>query len=217
MYLARANVLPNRNETVALKIAFTLMALTSLARNFSSKAVNELMGVSIPSLVLVPESFGWCLAGFAWLSTIIAFTMCLKRMSNEGKYIPAGAIMLVLSTLILLTLGPSLGLSVVFSSAFFHASQYLIVSGFVHLKKTEQELLPVSPDHPVLKSATFWGQTIVLGFLLYLALPTALAQFGIPVVKTAVAVLCFASLHHFLADSIIWRMRDPKTRAALSA
>lgn len=221
MYFARAKVFLTRKEMFALKLAFTLMAVTSIARNFSGKAVSELMGVPVPSLVLFPDSVGWSLAGIAWVTTLGACGLILKRIKHaERTHIPTGAIMVLFSTLTLLTLGPSLGLAVVFSSAFFHASQYLVVSGLVHLKKTELkhvQLPPPRPRHLILKSVTFWGQTIVLGTLLYLALPTALAHFGLSVVNTAVAVLCFASLHHFIADAVIWRMRDPKNRAVLSA
>ena len=109
MYFARAKVMLTRQEIFALKTAFTLMAVTSVLRNYSSKAVSELMGVPIPSLVLVPESVGWCLAGVAWLATSLALALILKHISHEGRRIPAGAIMLVLSTLVLLTLGPSIG------------------------------------------------------------------------------------------------------------
>ncbi|MBX9687139.1 MAG: hypothetical protein K2X27_10580 [Candidatus Obscuribacterales bacterium] len=218
MYFARANAAPTPKETVALKVAFSLMALTSIIRNFSSKAVSELMGVAVPSLVLVPDSLGWYLAGLAWVFSLFAFMMILKRILHEGRSVPFGAIMLALSTLILLTLGPSIGFAVVFSSAFLHASQYLIVSAFVHLKKTEcSEFRSSLFSHPIFKSAIYWGQATVIGVLLYLVLPTFLGHFGIPIAKAAVAVLCFASLHHFLADSIIWRMKDPKTRAVLTA
>lgn len=220
MYFSRAKAIPTRLETKALKLAFGLMAVSSVLRNFSSNAVSELMGMPVPPMVLVPESLCWYFVGLSWLSSIFAFGIILRRILKDGSSIPAGAFMLGLSTLILLTLGPSVPFAVVFSSAFLHASQYLVVSGLVHLKKAGRSSLQIpSPlfRHSMLKAAVYWGQTIILGTLVYLALPTALGQLGIPLTKAVVAVLCFASLHHFLADSLIWRMRDPKMRVVLSA
>ncbi len=218
MYFSRAKILPNRSETVAIKVAFTLMAITSLLRNFSDKAVTELMGVKVPSLLLFPESAGQIMAACAWAATIFAFALISYRLlRNDKRRVPIAVLALAFSTLVLLTLGPVLGLAVVFSSSFFHASQYLIVSGSVHLKNTDRQSVKAGRlVDSIFRSASFWGQTIVLGLLIYLALPTGLAHFGIPVTKAAVAALCFASLHHFLADALIWRIRDPKTRTALS-
>lgn len=220
MYLARAKIKTTHYEILALKFAFAFMSVTSVIRNFSGKAVRELMGVSVPTVQLFPDWLGTSLAACAWITTLFAIGIIFSRTFHTAKRLPIAAILLILSTLILLTMGPALGLAVVFSSAFFHSSQYLIVSGLVHLKNTANHFDTTDGANKISKLkqiVRFWSQTTVLGSLLYLALPTALARLGIPVINAAVAVLCFASIHHFLADAVIWRMRDPKTRSILSS
>lgn len=222
IYCGKAKLKLNKFEIMLMKTSFTSMTLTAVARNFSNNATAELFGVKVPVLVLFPESVAWIFYALAASITLLALILVLRRTQKCAAQIPIGAILTALTTLMVLTIGANFGMAGVYAPAFFHGSQYLAVTTSAHLKASAQCIETRTNQAPRVgkewltnKGVLYFVQAVLLGVVLYLALPLTISQLGCPVFTALAAVFCAVNFHHFLADSVIWRMKDPNTRKLL--
>lgn len=162
---------------------------------------------SAPLIVLLQIAIALMLAAMIVLQ--------IHRFGKHEIAMPAPAVLTMLTAIALLTIWNGANDFIwIFVPAFFHASQYLAVSMSSFLKQEEAEL---AVDH-LSRSAKFefiitrWAELFVVGLLLFIAIPKLLSLTGAPF-QTSVALVFFAiSLHHFAADSCIWKLRDANVK-----
>jgi hypothetical protein len=101
----------------------------------------------------------------------------------------------------------------------WHNSQYLLVVWMFNNKRFKDQ---VSQEHPFLSKLSqrgnvlkFFGTTLALSTAAYLTLASfevALASTALPL---AVVVYQVINFHHYIVDSVIWKVRKPQMRADL--
>jgi hypothetical protein len=94
--------------------------------------------------------------------------------------------------------------------AFFHGSQYVLVSAAVHIRERG---LPVWSPGTICTAGKYLSAVTALGAFLYVVLPKICVYAGIPYGVSAASTFAAANFHHFLSDRAIWRLRDPAMRA----
>ncbi|MCC6954572.1 MAG: hypothetical protein IT290_10680, partial [Deltaproteobacteria bacterium] len=91
---------------------------------------------------------------------------------------------------------------------FFHSIQYLLVAWSMQLvERAEREKQLGNPAFFWTESARWFGLNIVIGALLFAALPELVARAGNPTELSMGIVLAAVQLHHFFVDGVIWKLR----------
>lgn len=97
-----------------------------------------------------------------------------------------------------------------FWSALFHSLQYLIVATAMHVNQRSG----AAPRHlRLLAGASFYGTSLGVGALLFLAVPLVYMQFGFTVAASFTTVSWVINLHHFIVDGFVWRSRPARGTA----
>ncbi len=63
----------------------------------------------------------------------------------------------------------------------------------------------------------YWFMVISAGFVIYVAIPNVLQNYGFNFVATATIIQACINFHHFCSDGAIWRLRDKTCREILLA
>jgi hypothetical protein len=105
--------------------------------------------------------------------------------------------------------------------AFYHGSQYLVVSVAYYLKeKGLPESVPPAKIASMLSQLSalkYFGQLMLFGCFLYIGIPRVLEQMGVSFEVAFASIFCAVNFHHFLTDGAIWKLRDKRTRDILIA
>ncbi|PWU02139.1 MAG: hypothetical protein C5B53_02065 [Candidatus Melainabacteria bacterium] len=104
---------------------------------------------------------------------------------------------------------------------FFHGSQYLAVSLSYYLK---ERYLPAHAAPSEISSLIFspagvnyLGMVVLVGAFLYVVIPHICQSLGYDYALVAGVVLATVNYHHYITDSAIWKLRDPRCRQILLA
>ena len=128
--------------------------------------------------------------------------------------------MIIVTTVAIFTAGQEVaGVLWIYAPAYYHATQYLAISIAQHMK----ELSYTGEHEPdrVLRltgeqtGMDYYVRVMIVATALYVGLPSLLHLFGIPFALAFANVFCVLSLHHFLTDMAIWKLRDPKVHETL--
>lgn len=108
-----------------------------------------------------------------------------------------------------------------FTIAYYHGCQYLVVTTAFYLKERGlPEGLPMAKIGSLLtKPSTlrYFFCLSVGGVILSDLLPRGLSTFGLSAAAAYMAVFATANFHHYFADGLIWKLRDPEVRKLLVA
>jgi hypothetical protein len=108
-----------------------------------------------------------------------------------------------------------------FSTWWFHSSQYLVITSAFYLKeKGLPENMPVSEIAKMLLKPAFWKYYLLLfstGFIVFFLLPNWLTSHGAEKAIALAAVYIAFNLHHYITDALIWKLRDPSIQKLLIA
>ncbi len=100
----------------------------------------------------------------------------------------------------------------------FHSVQYLFIAWFLQMRERQIRTGQEGSARMLVRETVVWGVGIFLiGAFMFrwsgvLISSLTAVSFGL---ATAVMVATF-QLHHFFVDGVIWKLRDPKVRGALS-
>jgi Na+/glutamate symporter len=144
----------------------------------------------------------------------------LKKRIAEGENLPLPAAILLLTTIMLFTTAATeLKVIWLYVPAFFHGVQYLVVTTSVRLKQSGADLSRGGRSVVLLlfedSNLRYWGSLLGIAACLYLLVPLICTVFGVNFQVAFASVFVAVSLHHFLADSAIWKIRDPQVRKLL--
>ncbi len=213
---------------VEKKIMFSMVQATivfMVLRMFALKdfAAFKLNGYNVPFWQIVPE----------WLVTVsgvaLAVSVLLFGGMVAGKYIkekvmfpvPAFCTLMTLIALALCASNTFLVVWYLFSTWWFHSSQYLVITSAFYLKERGlPENVPFSQIARLLFTATFAKYYALLfstGFLFFFLMPNWMADHGAEKAVAIAAVYVAANLHHYITDALIWKLRDPAIQKLLIA
>lgn len=177
---------------------------------FREWAPPTLLNMSLPNWPLLPRIF-YDLATAALVASTIAFLCVLThKLRSEKKMLPLPACLLAMTTLAIFICSKDIaGALWLFAPAFFHGSQYLVVTISKQLKSPE-------PGKSILSTVgNYYSQLLVIALLIYLCIPKLLINLGVDPSVAFISVFLAINMHHMLTDHVIWKLRKPEVREAL--
>ncbi|MBX9720796.1 MAG: hypothetical protein K2X81_05345 [Candidatus Obscuribacterales bacterium] len=223
IYCGRHKFILDKVQTFLFKSLFNSIAIYVIVRQLSSRdfGFDSFLGISLPQWTLLPS---FCLSG-AEATLLVSFicfcAMFIRKAMRERRALPLPVIMIIITMLV--AAFPQRGVFDLFAlylPAFFHSTQYLVVTTFAEMKErrtTERAEQQTATDSFASKqNFEYWGTLVFGGIAIYLVIPLLCNKFAVPFQVAAAAVFCAVNLHHFVVDSMIWKLRDPHLRAQLS-
>jgi hypothetical protein len=201
-------------------IIFMIVRMFSV-REFAAFTLNKTY--EVPYWQLLP-SWACTAAGAVLLSMIGAFAVVVARKYQRDKVmfpLPGLACLMSLVLLGLCAGSQFLVIWYLFSTWWFHSSQYLVITSAFYLKeKGLPENMPVSEIAKMLLKPAFWKYYLLLfstGFIVFFLLPNWLTSHGAEKAIALAAVYIAFNLHHYITDALIWKLRDPSIQKLLIA
>lgn len=206
-------------EKGALSTLLNCTAVMAIIRQFTYKewSANGFLAQRIPFWGPLPEWIFQASTIAVILAAVIFVGLVVKKAVVEKKVLPLPAAMLVLTGVGMFCV-PLNVTSVLFlyAPAFFHGAQYIVLSSAVYLKEQGlPEGYKPSQIFSVLKQGTglrYLGFLLMGAITVYLGIPRLLQEFGFNFGLAFATIFSVVSLHHFITDQAIWKLRDPKLR-----
>lgn len=137
------------------------------------------------------------------LAVIAPFLVFAKVWRSPSGPMPIIALLCVLTTTMWFVILDPLNAFV--WATIFHGIQYLAIIMVFHVKERVAE--PDNRHSGLYHALWFYGATLVLGYLLFHALPAAFVWAGMGFVQSKVAVIAGINIHHFIVDGFIWKFK----------
>lgn len=211
-------------ERELLKRMFQATALYATLRQlaFQEWGKDTFLGMEVPFWGPIPA---WTVDFAMYVVIGLALSLTLlfaKRFALKREVFPWPALMLTLTGVAIFMLGKSTtNMLWLFVPAFYHGSQYLVISGAYYLKeKGLPENMSTSQIASLLTRETaikYMGLVVLGGCFIYLAVPRILHEMGFNQVIAVAAIFATINFHHFITDGAVWKLRDPRVRKLLLA
>jgi hypothetical protein len=213
IYLRKSGLELSTRQVQVIKMAFTAMMISGIARQLSP-GTSSFMGGQLSHLEIVPGFVAFAVGFAACIFFVIMFGMLSRQAHKSGVRLHPGAMLLAVNTLLLYTIVPAVGLLALLAPAFFHGTQYLAVTTAHAMKSHPNDLAASAPAVVASKLFTgdnvfYWTKVLSLGAVLYMVIPMLLSKLGFSATTAMAAVFCTVNFHHFVADAVIWRRRNP--------
>jgi hypothetical protein len=222
MYCYRGGYKLSTFERGTLALLMHLTAAFAMIRQltFYEWSANGFLAQKLPVWGPLPE---WvlqsCTSALILVAGIFA-VMIAKKAITEGQTLPLPACMTIATGILIFTIGQQPSQIVwIFVPAFFHGSQYLVLSAHYHLKRNVEgsKLKSLNLTSLLTQSAgvRYYGFLFISAMFIYVALPRLLQEFGFNFTLAFATVFATVNIHHFLTDGAIWKLKDQKVREIL--
>jgi hypothetical protein len=224
MYCYKADYRLSALQKNLLWLLMNSTAAFAILRQLTYKEWNPdgFLAQHIPFWGPLPE---WVLQGCTavLIASAGAFVFCLlSKYFSERRMMPLPAILLLFTGVMIFVLGRDLtGLFFLYVPAFYHGSQYVVLSIAYHLREDGHanskprrnfgQLFLQSPG------VRYQGMLLLIAMAIYIGLPRLLGEFGFSYTLAFATVFVAINLHHFLTDRAIWKLRDREVRDILLA
>lgn len=180
---------------------------------FKEWAPDKFLNQSLPAWPLLPPIFFY-LSVVALVLSIVAFlVLIVNKFKSEKKLFPLPAFFLTVTSIAIFICSKEVaGTLWLYVPAFFHGSQYLVVTISKQLKEAGNQCDKKSVFSVV---GNYYLNLLVLALLIYVCIPNLLTNIGIEPSVAFVSVFLAINLHHMLTDHFIWKLRKPEVRQAL--
>ncbi len=219
--LKRGYKLENWEKTI-LQSVFTTTAVFAVCRQmcFKDWSPNGFLAQIIPFWGPLPA---WCMTVSIWLlasSVVLCLFMVARKLVLERHLLPLPSALLMVTTVMMYTFDHNAsGVVWLYIPAFFHGSQYVVISLAHYLKQRGfpegmqgEQIGRLALQSDGLK---YLGFLLMGALVLYIGVPRLLTEFGFNYTHAFATVFCAVNLHHFLTDQAIWKLRNPKLRQEL--
>lgn len=224
IYCYKRGYIMNVWEKRIYKLCIDATIAYAIIRQFTFKewSTGKFIGQELPFWGPLPEPF-FIVADFVLKVAVVLFVgMIVNKFIRERKVFPFPAALLTVSGIAIFLLPKALTNSLwIYVPAFYHGSQYLVVSTSYFLKERglPENVKTDQIGKMILAPTTlkYFCTLFVVGIFIYGGLPGLMQEFGIDYKVAFATVFCCINFHHFLIDAAIWRLRDPKLRKILIA
>lgn len=223
IYCAKRKYTMTAIERTLLKFVLQSAMFVAIVRQFvhSNSDKSNFLGLQMPVWDPLPTWVNSLAVSVLIVTSVLFASMVARKGIVEKQLIPFPALMLMTTCVVIFSFGRDvLGPLLLYMPAFFHASQYLVVTTSYHLKEQglPDDFKPSKIASLLLthKNLEYWGILLFLGIAIYGIIPCLFTKCSIPYATAFAAIFCAVNLHHFLADNAIWRMKDPKVRQLLT-
>jgi hypothetical protein len=95
-------------------------------------------------------------------------------------------------------------------TAMMHSVQYLIVISLRHAdEQTAAVPAPQRWKSTLVHGTAFYGFSLAVGLLLFVAAPAAYTLFGFGATESYAMMVFVINIHHFVVDGFIWKNKPP--------
>jgi len=224
IYCYKRNYIMNLWEKRIFKFAIDATIAYGIIKQLSFKewSVDKFIGQTLPFWGPLPEPI-FAVADGTLKFAIVAFVaMIALKFVRERKVFPLPAALVTVTGIAIFTLPKSITTNLwVYVPAFYHGSQYLVVSTSYFLKERglPENISTAQVGKLLFKPRTlkYFATLFVIGIFIYGGLPGLLQDFGFDFKVAFATIFCVVNFHHFLIDAAIWRLRDPRVRKLLIA
>lgn len=215
LYCMKNNYFLGTKQKLIIKLLMqTTMAFSVLQQlTFKEWSADKFLNQTLPQWTLLPQIF-FDLSVVALAIAIIAFICLLvHKFMTEKKLFPLPAFLLTVTSVAIFICSKDIaGTLWLYVPAFFHGSQYLVVTIAKHLRSSQQSTEKQSMLSVV---GNYYIQLVVIALLIYVCIPNLLTNMGINTSLAFSSVFLAINLHHILTDHFIWKLRKPEVRQAL--
>ena len=204
MYCHKQDYALSASQARSMKFVFNSLALYAIVCQFvyPTNFRTQFFGVDMVQITAAPQ---WLLSLpllFVALSAVTFFRVVIVKFFNEGKLLPLPVCMLIAAMILVAAcVQHSSGLLSLYIPAFFHGSQYLLVSIATYLEGERSNSNKPAP------LAGYAGRLLLLTLSIFAILPQVLTVTGHTFQTTFLTVFLTINFHHFLTDAFIWRRR----------
>jgi succinate dehydrogenase hydrophobic anchor subunit len=224
IYCYKRNYIMNLWEKRIFKFAIDATIAYGILKQFTFKewSVEKFIGQTLPFWGPLPEPI-FAVVDITFKIAILAFvSMIVVKFARERKIFPLPAALLTVTGMAIFMLPKSVTNSLwLYVPAFYHGSQYLVVSTSYYLKERglPENVSTFNVGRMLLRPTTlkYFATLFVIGIFIYGGVPGLLQDFGIDYKIAFATIFCVVNFHHFLIDAAIWRLRDPRVRKLLIA
>ncbi len=224
IYCYKRNYIMNLWEKRIFKLVIDATIAYGILKQLTFKewSMDKFIGQTLPFLGPLPEPI-FAVADWTLKIAVVAFVaMIVRKFITERKVFPLPAALITVSAVAIFTLPKSVTTSLwVYVPAFYHGSQYLVVSTSYFLKERglPENVSTAQVGKLLFKPTTlkYFATLFVIGVFIYGGLPGLLQDFGFDYKIAFATIFCVINFHHFLIDAAIWRLRDPRVRTLLIA
>lgn len=215
LFCCKAGFELDAREKLILKLIHHFLSWFAILRQLTFPAFKpQSLDYALPCLGPLPDIFANICGGVLLGLVLVFFARLFYRSIKTNAVMPFSAQFLLLTSLIMFTSCWQLSLIfALFSTAFFHAIQYLVITTTYELKNNSFN----SNESQRLHCGKYWISLILTGSCLFFAVPYLISQItAVPFSTAALAVMICASFHHFFADRVLWKLRDESVRTGLN-
>ena len=209
-------------DKFVLRLMMNSVAAVAVTRQLTddSWAVNQFIGVELPKWSFVPPSSFVIAVLILQVSVCIFAVRTFSKVLKGRKCLPVPAMLMILTIVATFTAGNELFAELRnYLPAYFHASQYLAITGAAFLMKGESaKHLP--PNRKWLaftkkEAVAYFAKLFICSGITFLLLPALLSLCVSAKEQAFAAVFCAVNLHHFISDMLIWKLRNPAVQNSL--
>jgi hypothetical protein len=222
MYCYRGGYKLSTIEKRVLALLMHLTAAFAIIRQltFYEWSANGFLAQKLPVWGPLPD---WVLQSCTGALLLVAATFAVliaKKAIINGQTLPLPACMTIATGILIFTIGQQPSQIVwIFVPAFFHGSQYLVLSAHYHLKRNVEgsNLKSLNLSSLLTQSAgvRYYGFLFISAMFIYVAVPRLLQEFGFNYTLAFATIFAAVNIHHFLTDSAIWKLKDQNVREIL--
>ena len=224
LYCYKSNYFLSAKEKNVLWLLMNSTAAFAILRQFTYKEWNPdgFLAQRIPFWGPLPE---WiiqsCLAVVITSALLLVF-FTMKKLLIEKRWMPLPAVLMIATGILIFMCGrQATGLLFLYVPAFYHGSQYLVLSASYYLKDRDDSAkmatLPMGERMLQSTGLKYFGFLLLGAIAIYIGAPRLLEEFGFTYSLSFATIFCAINLHHFVTDQAIWKLRDPEVRKKLLA
>ncbi len=222
LYCYKRNYLLANFEKQCLALLMNATMLYAILRQFTYPTQSEeiFLGQKLPFWGPLPAWILFVVIALVIFTTLGFIAIIISKGLSDKRWMPLPALFLTITGVSIFMFGSKMtGILWLYVPAFFHGSQYLIVS-LAHYMKEQPS--PISSTNLSGMSMLRTGRAQhYLAFLLmaaiftYVGVPNVLAQFGFDYTIAFATIFTTMQFHHILIDRVIWKLREAKLRSIL--
>ncbi len=226
LYCLKRNYKMSKAESTIMRWMFRLLTISVITRGLTYREYGNtefFEGLKLPFWGPLPEAV-FLTTLYAFIGSILLFAgMVVRKYIREKLVFPLPALLATSSIigLFYVTLSykePMVGLIM---TGLYHGSQNFVVALACHLKERGlPDNVPTSKIYCMLfkpYTITYCICIVIGGVLLAVVLPRALTLLSVPLQITLATVFALQGFHHFITESVVWRLRHPEVRKILVA
>jgi hypothetical protein len=207
-------------ERKLISIFLHSVTVFAILRQFAYPEFSKspLRGVEVAFAQVVPEWIVGCaLAVFVCLGLIVTVRMFVRAVRLNEWFPWNSAVLLLNASLVVIFSREIAGDLWIFVPGFFHGSQYLVVTAMHRVGSQRLADACRNQDAIIASCIQYVLTLLVFSALIYGGVPAILRGMGVDFNVACAAVFLAMVLHHFYADSLIWRLRDSSVTKPLVA